>query len=122
MTQLGVVRALEALGYNLNEGRAYAELLVRGPSTGYEVGQHAGIARSAVYTVLRKLVADGAARREPGPPARFTATRPDALLAELERKFQGSVASLRQAVAELAAAPTAPDAFGIPGYDRILAE
>lgn len=122
MIQIAVVRALEALGFNLNEGRAYAALLVLGPSTGYEVSQHAGVPRSAVYAVLRKLVADGAARREPGPPEKFSATPPDALLGQLQRRFDASTEDLRSALESLDVEPTVPDAFGVQGYDRILEE
>jgi sugar-specific transcriptional regulator TrmB len=122
MTQLAVVRALEALGFNLNEGRAYASLLVLGPSTGYEVSQHAGVPRSAVYAVLRKLVSEGAARREPGPPEKFSATPPEALLGQLERRFELSATELRTAIDSLEVEPSVPDAFGVQGYDRILEE
>ena len=87
MGEPDVVGALEALGFNRNEGRAYASLLAAGPSTGYEVSQHAGIPRSAVYAVLRKLVAEGVARRTPGPPERFLAISPESLCAQLQKRF-----------------------------------
>ncbi len=122
MTALTVVRALETLGFNLNEGRAYAALLVLGPSTGYEVSQRAGVPRSAVYAVLRKLVSEGAARGEPGPPERFSATPPDALLDQLKRRFDSSTEDLRTAIENLDVEPTVPDAFGVQGYERILEE
>ncbi len=122
MTELAVVRALEALGFNLNEGRAYAALLQLGASTGYEVSRQAGIPRSAVYSTLRKLVTEGAARQDPGPPERFTATPPDALLDALRRRFETSESSLRDAVARLDVTPAAPDVFAVQGYDRILEE
>jgi sugar-specific transcriptional regulator TrmB len=122
MTELAVVRALEALGFNLNEGRAYAALLQLGASTGYEVSRQAGIPRSAVYATLRKLVTEGAARQDPGPPERFTATPPDALLASLRRRFETSESTLRDAVARLDVSPAAPDVYAVQGYDRILEE
>lgn len=122
MTELAVVKALEALGFNLNEGRAYAALLRLGAATGYEVSRQASIPRSAVYATLRKLLAEGAARHDPGPPERFTATPPDALLASLGRRFESSQQSLRDAVARLDVAPAAPDVFAVQGTDRILDE
>jgi len=122
MSEPDIVRALEALGFNKNEGRGYASLLARGPSTGYEVSQHAGIPRSAVYTVLRRLVAEGAARRSPGPPERFSATPTDALIAQLKKRFDTSSQTLRDAVERLDVAVTTPDAHSVQGYERILEE
>ncbi len=122
MADLRIVHALEALGFNLNEARAYAALIARGPSTGYEVGQHANIPRSAVYGSLRRLVAEGAARCQPGPPERFFATPPDTLLGHLQKRFQQSSRELEEAIASAAVADAAPDAFGVRGYDRILEE
>ena len=58
----GVVAALVALGFSLNESRAYHALLQESPATGYEVGVRRMIPRSAVYGVLRRLVSVGAAR------------------------------------------------------------
>jgi sugar-specific transcriptional regulator TrmB len=122
MTDAALVEALGALGFHLNEARAYWALLTRGTSTGYEVSQHAGIPRSAVYGVLRKLVAEGAARRTPGPPERFSATPADALLAQLERRFEAKSRTVREAVAKLDAEPSFPEAFGVEGYERVLEE
>ena len=53
MAEPDVVPALVALGFSLNESRAYAALLQDSPATGYEVGVRAQIPRSAVYGVLR---------------------------------------------------------------------
>lgn len=117
-----VVEALLALGFNLNEARAYVGLLARGASTGYEVAQHAGVPRSAVYTSLRRLVTEGAARREPGPPERFTATPSEALIGLLTKRMQRSTGELREAVATLDVAPGTPDAFSVQGHARILEE
>ncbi|MFO0550543.1 MAG: helix-turn-helix domain-containing protein [Polyangiaceae bacterium] len=122
MAERDILQALSALGFNLNESRAYASLLVLGASTGYEVAQHSGIPRSAVYTVLRKLVSGGAARRVPGPPERFTATSPDTLVAHLKKRLEASSVALREAAAALAPASTTPDAFSVQGYERIIEE
>lgn len=120
MSEPEIVGALEALGYNKNEGRAYAALLALGPATGYEVSQHAGVPRSAVYSVLRKLVAEGAAKRTAGPPERFTAIAPDDLCAQLEKRLQTSTRALKDAASRLDAAGPTPDAHSVQGYERIL--
>jgi sugar-specific transcriptional regulator TrmB len=122
MAESELVRALEALGMNLNEARAYGSLLERGASTGYEVSQHAGIPRSAVYNVLRKLVSEGAARRSPGPPERFTAVGADMLVAQSKRRLEGSADAFLKAVRAMEIPDTAPDAHSVQGYDRIVEE
>ena len=122
MVASDIVDALAALGFNLNEGRAYSALLRLGPSTGYEVAQRAGIPRSAVYTALRRLVSAGAARSIPGGPERFVATPADALIALLTKRFQASRKSLRTAISHMDVAPVVPDAFSVKGYGRVMEE
>ena len=90
MTQQDVVQALVALGYSLNEGRAYSALLQAGPSTGYEVSQRANVPRSAVYGALRRLVSSGAARSLAGAPERFVATPAESVLDLLRQRFEAS--------------------------------
>jgi len=110
-----------ALGFNLNEGRAYAALLEGGPCTGYEVSQHAGVARSAAYNVLRRLVETGAARSIPGSPERFVATPPEGLVAMLRKRFESSAEHLASAAQELAT-PAEPSAYRVRGYRRVIEE
>ena len=53
MAEPDVVPALVALGFSLNESRAYAALLPASPAPGYDVGGRAQIPRAAVYGVRR---------------------------------------------------------------------
>lgn len=122
MSEHDVVDALIALGFSLNEGRAYAALLTGGPSTGYEVGRRANVPRSAVYGVLRRLVATGAARSIPGPPERFVAVPPEELMALLRRRFDSQQENLEAALRSLDVEPQVPDAFTVHGYDRVIEE
>ena len=122
VTQSDVVSALVSLGFNLNEGRAYAALLRLGRSTGYEVSQRAGVPRSAVYAVLRRLVDQGAARSLAGNPERFIATPVDSLLELMRQRFDASGKSLVEAIDRMEVAPTVPDAFSVRGYDRVMEE
>jgi sugar-specific transcriptional regulator TrmB len=114
--------ALSAVGFSLNESRAYAALLHESPATGYEIGVRAQVPRSAVYGVLRRLVDAGAARSIPGPPERFVPVPLEDLLALLRTRFEASATALEEAVRELDFAPPTPDAFSVRGYDRLLEE
>jgi len=117
-----VVPSLVAMGFSLNESRAYAALLTESPATGYEVGVRAQIPRSAVYGVLRRLVKAGAARAISGSPERFVPAAPADLLSMLRKRFDASAESLSEAVRRLESAPPVPDVFSVRGYDRILEE
>jgi HTH-type transcriptional regulator, sugar sensing transcriptional regulator len=122
MAEPDVVSALVALGFSLNESRAYRALLLESPATGYEVGVRAQIPRSAVYGVLRRLVAVGAARAIAGTPERFAAAPPQEVLTLLRKRFDGQVGSLEDAIRGLDATPVAPDAFSVRGYARVIEE
>lgn len=122
MAEPDVVSALVALGFSLNESRAYRALLLESPATGYEVGVRAQIPRSAVYGVLRRLVAVGAARAIAGTPERFAAAPAQEVLTLLRKRFDGQANALEEAIHELDATPPAPDAYSVRGYERVLEE
>src|SRR5256884_4519703 len=65
------------------ESLAYAALLRLGPSTGYAVAHATRVARANTYGALEGLVSRTAALRLPGRPARYRATDPAALIAQL---------------------------------------
>jgi sugar-specific transcriptional regulator TrmB len=122
MAEPDVVPALVALGFSLNESRAYAALLQESPATGYEVGVRAQIPRSAVYGVLRRLVKAGAARSIAGTPERFAPAPAEDLLVLLRKRFDASVEQLEEAIRRLDVTPPTPDAFSVRGYHRIIEE
>ena len=122
MAEPDVVPALVALGFSLNESRAYAALLQDSPATGYEVGVRAQIPRSAVYGVLRRLVKAGAARSIAGTPERFAPAAAEDLLVLLRKRFESSTEQLEEAIRSIDTSPPAPDAFSVRGYQRILEE
>src|SRR5262249_61651004 len=122
MAESDIVAALVALGFSLNESRAYAALLQESPATGYEIGVRAQIPRSAVYGVLRRLVKEGAARSIAGSPERFAPAAADDLLALLRKRFDASAEQLEEAIRRIDGTPAIPDAFSVRGYTRILEE
>jgi sugar-specific transcriptional regulator TrmB len=119
---VGVVPALVALGFSLNESRAYGALLQESPATGYEVGVRAQIPRSAVYGVLRRLVNAGAARSIAGTPERFAPAPAEEVLVLLRKRFDTSTHQLEDAIRQMDSTPAAPDAFSVRGYSRVLEE
>ncbi len=122
MSEPDVVGALVRLGFSLNESRAYHALLLGSPATGYEVSVRAGIPRSAVYGVLRRLVAAGAARSIAGTPELFAPTPPEEVVVLLRKRFEQSAGALEDAISKLDASPVAPDAFSVRGYTRVIEE
>ena len=122
MAEPDVVQALVALGFSLNESRAYTALLQESPATGYEVGVRAQIPRSAVYGVLRRLVTAGAARAIAGSPERFAPAPADELLLLLRKRFDTSAETLETAVRTMDIAPVTPDAYSVSGYERVIEE
>ena len=122
MSEPDVVNALLALGFSLNESRAYGALLQGSPATGYEVGVRAQIPRSAVYGVLRRLVKVGAARSIAGSPERFAPAPAEELLTLLRKRFDASTQTLEDAIRRIDATPPVPDAFSVRGYDRVVEE
>jgi HTH-type transcriptional regulator, sugar sensing transcriptional regulator len=122
MGESEAVSALLELGFSLNESRAYSALLQESPATGYEVGVRAQIPRSAVYGVLRRLVAAGAARSIAGTPERFAPAPAQELLVLLRKRFEASASSLEDAIRKIDSTPPVPDAFSVKGYTRVLEE
>ena len=74
---------LTPFGFTPTESVAYAALLRLGPSTGYAVAHATRVARANTYGALEGLVSRTAALRLPGRPARYRATDPAALIAQL---------------------------------------
>ncbi|HEY7268649.1 MAG TPA: helix-turn-helix domain-containing protein, partial [Dehalococcoidia bacterium] len=54
------ITELSGLGFSESEARAYTQLLISGPATGYQLAREAGIARPNIYPILDRLEARGA--------------------------------------------------------------
>ena len=122
MSQEDMVQAFVALGYSLNEGRAYSVLLQSGPCTGYEVSLRSKVPRSAVYNALRRLVASGAARSVAGTPERFVAAPSETIIHLLRQRFEAAANRLENAIQSLEVGENVPDAFSVYGYSRVIEE
>ncbi len=98
---------LRPFGFTGTESRAYGALLGLGPATGYAVAQATRLARANAYAALEGLVRRGAATRLPGPPVRYRAAQPHALLAQLAAEQGRALDRLAHALHRAAAAEDA---------------
>jgi len=115
-----ILESLTELGFSTNEARAYKGLLVESPATGYEIAQRAGIPRSAIYAVLKRLEDDGLVARVEDSPARYSPLPPADLLGVLRRRFEHSVTQLDGSLRRLRPPPPPVDLWNVSGYDEVL--
>ena len=120
MTRDDILDALAELGFSTNEARAYKGLLVESPATGYEIAQRAGIPRSAIYAVLKRLEDDGLVARVEETPARYAPLPPSDLLGVLRRRFDRSLDSLDGSLRRLRPPPPPVDLWNVSGYDEVM--
>src|SRR5437899_2413258 len=105
---------LTPFGFTATESLAYAALLRLGPSTGYAVAHAARVARANTYGALEGLVRRTAALRLPGRPARYRATDPTALIAQLAAQQGEALDRLSRSLRD-AAGPSEPETRSVTG-------
>lgn len=88
------VERLVRLGLTLYEARAYVALVRRDASTPAEVARLAGVPRPRIYDVLESLVGKGLAADRPGRTAKYVATPPERVAAQLMLVHRDRVAAL----------------------------
>ena len=120
MTRDDILESLTELGFSTNEARAYKGLLVESPATGYEIAQRAGIPRSAIYAVLKRLEDDGLVARVEETPARYAPLPPSDLLGVLRRRFDRSLDGLDGALRRLRPPPPPVDLWNVGGYNEVM--
>ncbi len=105
---------LTPFGFTATESQAYAALLRLGPSTGYAVAHAARVARANTYGALEGLVGRTAALRLPGRPARYRATDPAALIAQLAAQQGEALDRLSRSLRD-ATGPAEPETRSVTG-------
>jgi HTH-type transcriptional regulator, sugar sensing transcriptional regulator len=120
MTRDDILESLGELGFSTNEARAYRGLLVESPATGYEIAQRAGIPRSAIYAVLKRLEDGGLVARVEETPARYAPLPPSDLMGVLRRRFDASLGSLDESIRKMRPPPPPVDLWNVTGYDEVL--
>lgn len=115
---------LAAVGLTQNEALAWLTLLEDGGDaglTGYEVAARSGIPRSAVYAVLRRLEALGAAFPVGAEPARYLPQPPARLVARYRQDQADRLDRLEAALAALPPRATPEPIWVLRRYDEVLA-
>src|SRR2546425_3325155 len=105
---------LTPFGFTPTESQAYAALLRLGPSTGYAIAHATRVARANTYGALEGLVRRTAALRLPGRPARYRATDPTALIAQLAAQQGEALDRLSRSLRD-AAGPSEPETRSVTG-------
>src|SRR5437763_300325 len=105
---------LTPFGFTATESEAYAALLRLGPSTGYAVAHATRVARVNTYGALEGLVGRTAALRLPGRPARYRATDPAALIAQLAAQQGEALDRLSHSLRDVAT-PSEPETRTVTG-------
>jgi sugar-specific transcriptional regulator TrmB len=105
---------LTPFGFTATESQAYAALLRLGPSTGYAVAHATRVARANTYGALEGLVGRTAALRLAGRPARYRATDPAALIAQLAAQQGEALDRLSRSLRD-AAGPSEPETRSVTG-------
>jgi sugar-specific transcriptional regulator TrmB len=120
VTRDDILESLSELGFSTNEARAYKGLLFESPATGYEIAQRAGIPRSAIYAVLKRLEDEGMVARVEETPARYAPLPPSDLLGVLRRRFDRSLDGLDASLRRLRAPPPPVDLWNVSGYNEVI--
>ncbi len=120
----GVIAQLVGLGLARNEALAYLTLLEdEGEQgiTGYEVASRSGIPRSAVYAVLRKLEAMGAAFVAGTDPVCFVATDPERWVEQVRRSTLARLDEVQGVLDTLPKRDRPEPVWVLRRYDEVIA-
>lgn len=123
MTREGLLPQLTALGLTRNEALAYLTLLEDDGGeglTGYEVAARSGMPRSAVYTTLRKLEANGGAFPVGADPVRYVPTDPTTFVGQTRSATLARLDALADALAALPQRSHPEPLWTVQRYDAIL--
>ncbi len=118
-----LVTRLEGLGLSRNEALAYLTLLEADEEdglTGYEVASRSSIPRSAVYTVLRKLQAAGAAFGYGEKPERFVANEPTKWLEQVRRSAEATIHEAARELEQLPKRPRPEPVWILRRYEEVM--
>jgi sugar-specific transcriptional regulator TrmB len=119
-----IVSLFVQVGLTRNEALAYLALLESPEEeglTGYEVAARSGIPRSAVYAVMRKLETARACFTAGDSPARYRATAPSTLVADMRDQAVGQLDRLAAELARFPKRSFPEPIWTYASYDDVLA-
>lgn len=93
-----LVNKMVKIGFTVYESKTYLALLKHNPATGYEISREAGVPRSVIYSVLKKLENYGYVASIHGKPQRYIPLSPKQLLFNLETDFFQRINVLRESL------------------------
>ena len=115
-----LILQLSKFGFTQNEAKAYLTLLRHCPATGYEVSQHSGVPRSAIYEILRKLELSGAVYSGGGKPVHYSPIPPEQLATQLSSRFKHNIHDLKDKLSELNTPLSSQQTWNIKGYNAMI--
>ena len=115
-----LISQLSKFGFTQNEAKAYLTLLKHCPATGYEVSQHSGVPRSAIYEILRKLELGGAVYSEGKKPVHYFPIPPEQLAIQLTSQFEHNIHNLKDKLSELNTPLSSQQTWNIKGYNAMI--
>ncbi len=120
MNEKRLTERLKALGFTTYEAKTYITLLKNNPSTRYELSKNSGVPRSAIYDVIRKLEALGAATALYTNPQKYVPLPPEQLISLLERQFKERLEEARKALSHFDTEIEPGHLWNIVGYKNML--
>ncbi len=115
-----LIAQLSKFGFTQNEAKAYLTLLKHCPATGYEVSQHSGVPRSAIYEILRKLELGGAVYSEGKKPVHYSPIPPEQLATQLTSQFKHNIHDLKDKLSELNTPSSGQQTWNVKGYNAMI--
>lgn len=115
-----IIETLTEFGLPKNAAKAFVTLLKKNPATGYEIGNRAGIPRSAIYSVLQRLEAMNLVNVVGTSPKRYVPLSPGSLLEQFQRLNKDRIEALQSGFASLNLNEEAFDFWHIHGYSPLI--
>lgn len=93
-----LVERFKEIGLNTYEAKVYLALLQHHPATGYEISKNAGVPQARAYDTLKVLETEKMVVVTGGKPTTYIPVSPEEILNRFEKKYQGSIDFLRNAL------------------------
>jgi sugar-specific transcriptional regulator TrmB len=120
ISQDNILNKMMKLGFTNYEARTYLGLLKLSPATGYEISQVAHVPRSVIYSVLKRLEAQGIVISIHDKPRRYIPLAAEEMLKWMESDYNSRIKSLKSDLAEYGNKPDSEGFWNLRGYDSLI--